>query len=260
VLAWNATDKEVLDSALSYNPANRTIVIVHGYTDSYDEMNWNGDMKDFILNIQNQVGGQIHGWCHKNVIGVDWRAGAQKPLYFQAVANTPIVGAIIAQFIQRLIRLYPEANNTPNNFTIVGQSLGAHVAGFVGKNLTGGGVKLRNIIGLDPAGPAFTEIPNSHRLGPSDASMVVVIHTDGGDAANSFGFSAPLGHYDFYPNGGSQQPGCEKQRSITNVLLDGLFPGLMDMIACNHRRATQFVQTNESLYTTAQSMAYACSR
>lgn len=40
--------------------------------------------------------------------------------------------------------------------------------------------------------------------------------------------------------------------------MDGLITGLTDTIACSHRRATLLVQFNESLLTTAQSMAYSC--
>ena len=64
--------------------------------------------------------------------------------------------------------------------------------------------------------------------------------------------------FSFFPNGGGDQPGCEKTRGISNILMDGLIQGLTDTIACSHRRATLLVQFNESLLTTAQAMAYSC--
>lgn len=92
-----------------------------------------------------------------------------------------------------------------NDVHIVGHSLGAHIAGYVGDNASR---KLGRITGLDPARPAF-EIPYlrdiEDRLDSTDASFVDVIHTCAGGA----GFLRPIGHADFYPNGGTfRQPGC----------------------------------------------------
>lgn len=92
-----------------------------------------------------------------------------------------------------------------DNIHILGHSLGAHIAGFVGSNLDG---KIARITGMDPARPDF-EAPHlrapKDRLDTSDAKFVDVIHTCAGTA----GFVRPLGHVDFYPNGGSfRQPGC----------------------------------------------------
>lgn len=58
--------------------------------------------------------------------------------------------------------------------------------------------------GLDPALPLFTEGNRDARLDRHDAQYVEVIHTCGG----YLGFAVPIGHVDFYPNGGSSQPGC----------------------------------------------------
>lgn len=63
--------------------------------------------------------------------------------------------------------------------------------------------------GLDPASPLFETISgvvdSEYRLDPTDAQFVDVIHTSG----TAFGFLAPLGHADFYPNNGKfPQPGC----------------------------------------------------
>lgn len=59
-------------------------------------------------------------------------------------------------------------------------------------------------IGLDPAGPYFSYTDPVVRLDPSDDRFVDVIHTDAG----LLGTSQNVGDVDFYPNGGSKQPGC----------------------------------------------------
>ena len=60
------------------------------------------------------------------------------------------------------------------------------------------------LTGLDPAGPFFTLVSSAYRLDDSDASYVDVIHTNEGQ----LGTSRRGGHIDFYPNGGTNQPGC----------------------------------------------------
>ena len=60
------------------------------------------------------------------------------------------------------------------------------------------------LTGLDPAGLYFTTVSSDFRLDESDASYVDVIHTDAG----VLGTNRRDGDVDFYPNGGSRQPGC----------------------------------------------------
>lgn len=78
-----------------------------------------------------------------------------------------------------------------------------------------GGTKRRRLdgAGLDPAYPYYQNTDESGHLDPSDGVFVDVIHTDSGELFNGtigagFSFSEPLGHIDFYPNGGHRQPGC----------------------------------------------------
>lgn len=102
-----------------------------------------------------------------------------------------------------------------NELTLVGFSLGAHIAGIAGKSVRFG--KINTIIGLDPAGPMFSIENPENRLDSTDAEYVECIHTN----SRLTGFGLPIGHADFYPNGGFHQPGC-----ITN--------------RCSHSRAALF--------------------
>jgi len=70
---------------------------------------------------------------------------------------------------------------------------------------------------LDPAEPHFADTETEVRLDPSDAEFVDVIHTDAAAfISGGFGIKQPVGHVDFYPNGGEIQPGCE------NAMFDSL--------------------------------------
>lgn len=114
-----------------------------------------------------------------------------------------LTGLAIAEFIYAL---YTDYNVHLEDFHVVGHSLGAHVAGYVGKavqNLTDG-LKIGRITGLDPAGFGFLS-DNETRMNEDDADVVVAIHTNGLGA----GIYRAVGTIDFYPNGGVlSQPGC----------------------------------------------------
>ena len=64
-----------------------------------------------------------------NVIVVVWAEGA-KDNYIRAVANTRVVGAVTANMI-KLLQM--SGGLTLENVHLVGHSLGAHVAGYVGE-------------------------------------------------------------------------------------------------------------------------------
>lgn len=57
---------------------------------------------------------------------------------------------------------------------------------------------------LDPAGPLFYLNTPNERVDSTDGVYVEVMHTNGGTQ----GFRDPIGHTDFFPNGGRSQPGC----------------------------------------------------
>lgn len=69
--------------------------------------------------------------------------------------------------------------------------------------------------GLDPAGPLFRENDINFRLDPGDAKYVDVMHT----STAGIGADQTVGHTEFFPNGGSDQPGCDSLLSKWTVFL-----------------------------------------
>lgn len=96
--------------------------------------------------------------------------------YLIAVANTRVVGAMTAFFINRLMNV-TEAK--AQDFHLIGHSLGSHVAGYAGARIQN--PKIGRITALDPAGPAFQSNDPDSRLDQTDATLVTAIHTDSGD-------------------------------------------------------------------------------
>lgn len=102
-------------------------------------------------------------------------------------------------------------------------------------------------------------MPTHVRLDSSDAIFVDVIHTNGGD--NNFGYigaEQPCGHLDFYPNGGSDQPGCDLSDTLLPINLD---PNLVieygsDVLFCSHSRSHELF--TESLVSVCQTTSYEC--
>ncbi|KAB5533258.1 hypothetical protein PHYPO_G00129710 [Pangasianodon hypophthalmus] len=170
-----------------------------------------------------------------NVLVVDWNRGAANFNYFTAVANTRHTAANITAFIHRMT----EEGACLDSIHLIGVSLGAHVAGFIGAMLGG---RVGRITGLDPAGPMFAGVPPEERLDPTDAQFVDVLHTD----MNSFGLRGVNGHIDFYANGGLDQPGCPKT----------IFAG-KSYFVCDHQRSVFLYLC--SLNRTCHLTAYPCS-
>ncbi|CAB3360981.1 Hypothetical predicted protein [Cloeon dipterum] len=170
-----------------FDAAKANKFVVHGFTDTTFE-GWALSIKDKFLDQED---------C--NVILVDWSVPAQGPLYNEAKANAKPVGEYVAQLHDFLA----SNGHSVGNSHCIGHSLGAHVCGFSGKASSTG--TLGRVTGMDPALPLFSYDDPSTRLASTDASYVDVIHT----CAGWLGFERPLGHADFYPNGGSfVQPGC----------------------------------------------------
>lgn len=144
-----ADDKDGIKKS-NFNPKWGTKFIIHGFIDT-PLSNWVSEMRDELIVRKNL-----------NVIVVDW-AGGSLPLYTQATANTRLVGLEIAHLIKKLQQ---EHDLRPEDVHVIGHSLGAHTAGYVGERVPG----LGRITGLDPAEPYFQGMGDQVRLDPSGRS------------------------------------------------------------------------------------------
>ncbi|XP_030755431.1 pancreatic lipase-related protein 3-like [Sitophilus oryzae] len=196
------------------SPDKDTKIIIHGWIENH-RRSWYKTIADEYLKI-NDI----------NFIEVDWENIARLP-YISSAKNLKFVGDEIVKFIA-------DMNLSAEKIHVIGHSLGAHVAGIVGKGiLEKSGLKLARISGLDPAGPYFRDplISSKDRLDKNDAEIVDAIHTDAG----FYGYESPIGTLDIYVNRGRRvQPGC----------LSDLTPkSLGEMLTtsfCSHARSTVY--------------------
>ncbi|KAM8806085.1 inactive pancreatic lipase-related protein 1-like [Eudromia elegans] len=222
----------------NFDASKITRFIVHGFNDK-GEQTWLSDMCKRMFTVEDV-----------NCICVDWKKGSTC-LYTQASNNIRVVGAEIAYFVNVLMNQF---GYSADKVHIIGHSLGAHVAGEAGKRRPGIG----RITGLDPAQPYFQDTPIEVRLDRSDAQFVDVIHTDTAPTIPNLGFgmSTPVGHLDFYPNGGIQMPGCARNTVSKSVDLDGIWQGTVDFMACNHLRS--YMYYSDSIIYPDGFLGFAC--
>jgi len=171
-----------------YSGARRTVVCTHGWN-SDGNTSWLTAMKNAFLDREDI-----------NVIVLDWGGCAQLANYNQAASNTRTVGAQTALVFQNLLR---QSGSAASRMWCTGHSLGSHVCGHAGMKMPTGS-KLGRVTGMDPAGPNFEgSSDKTIGLNPSSANFVDILHTD-----TEYGTLRDLGHIDFYPTGGRNQPGC----------------------------------------------------
>ncbi|KAK2720757.1 hypothetical protein QYM36_004589 [Artemia franciscana] len=197
---------------LNFDNGRKTKVIAHGWNQNGLDM-FVIEMKDALLSQGDY-----------NVISIDWGIDAASFDYFSSAYAVVDVGAYAASLVDSLV-----ANGANiKDFHVIGFSLGAHVAGAVGAAVSG---SVSRISGLDPALPSFSFTNTDRCLDPSDADFIDVIHTNSGPLfEGGLSFLDPIGHTDFFVNGGRVQPGCfDNVRSI-NDLISG----------CSHARAHQY--------------------
>ncbi|XP_014448031.1 lipase member H isoform X2 [Tupaia chinensis] len=142
------------------NVTKKTAFIVHGFRPTGSAPVWMGDLVEGLLSVEDM-----------NVVIVDWNRGATTVMYHYASSRTRKVATVLKEFIDRMLA----EGASLDDIYMIGVSLGAHIAGFVGAMYEG---QLGRITGLDPAGPLFNGRPPQDRLDPGDAQFVDVIHSD----------------------------------------------------------------------------------
>uniref|UniRef100_A0A3B3VCU9 Lipase, member Ia n=1 Tax=Poecilia latipinna TaxID=48699 RepID=A0A3B3VCU9_9TELE len=207
-----------------FNMSNPTTFIIHGFRPTGSPPLWLSNFTKWLLDRQDM-----------NVVVVDWNHGAANINYFKVVEKTYEVADNLTAFIN----IMQDHGASLSSIHLIGVSLGAHISGFVGAKLNS---SIGRITALDPAGPTFTDKPPEQRLDPTDAQFVDALHTD----IDFLGFRAPLGHIDFYPNGGTDQPGCPK----TVLSPSGYFK-------CDHQRSVFLFM--DTINDSCPSRAFPCS-
>ncbi|XP_029038589.2 pancreatic triacylglycerol lipase-like [Osmia bicornis bicornis] len=199
---------ETVDLVPLFNESEPVTCYIHGHSENVDGYS-TLSVVDGLLNYTNV-----------NTLALDYRKIAGLPYPF-SVAKIAALGKVVAKVIDQIV----EAGVDRKKIHIIGHSLGAQLAGYIGRNVI---ASLPRITGLDPAGPLYYAI-NPH-LSASDADFVDIIHTDAG----FFGLALATGTVDFFPNRGSRpQPGCT---------VSGLLKG-QDELCSHHRSYLYYVES-----------------
>lgn len=172
-----------------FDITKQTKIIIHGYKDSSQS------------SVSQDLAEAYKEKKIFNVLLVDAEEMMNKG-YVLSVHNARLVGKRLANLLANLETFGANADD----FHLLGISLGAHIAGWAGKYYRQYKRRsLGRITGLDPAGPCFSYAYADQRLDKSDAMYVDIVHSN----RLIQGVIEPLGHADFYINGGGPiQPGC----------------------------------------------------
>jgi hypothetical protein len=207
----------------AYVSSRRTVFMTHGWNQNGGD-SFLTDMKNAFLDREDI-----------NAVIVDWGGGAQVLNYNKASSNTRSVGAYTALVFQRLLQV---SGSQSARMWCAGHSLGSHVCGHTGMKMPTN-QRLGRITGMDPAGPNF-ETNSDKRIGlnPTAATFVDILHTD----SDELGTRRDIGHVDFYPSGGADQPGCILRDFFRNEdveMWDDETP--VQYSLCSHARSNLFL-------------------
>ncbi|XP_025161589.1 phospholipase A1 member A-like [Harpegnathos saltator] len=174
------------------NPNRKTVLYIHGYKENLQKNTVRMVVQAYLIRSDH------------NIIALSY-AELVNGTYRNAIKNIDPIAKAVASVLNNM----SETGFNTENLHIVSISLGAHVAGRIGRNVVNasiGNFTVPRITGLDPAGPNFNDYPELC-LSSSDARFVDIIHTDQG----YYGINLNRGTVDFFPNGGYRlQPGCQR--------------------------------------------------
>ncbi|XP_076392489.1 phospholipase A1 VesT1.02-like [Megachile rotundata] len=166
-----------------FDPKIPTIFVTHGWSNSHQSQSCIY-VRDAYLQ---------HG--EYNVILIDWSAVSMGTY---ASVTSQVVP--VSQYIARMIDFLGTQGVDSSNITVIGHSVGAHIAGlssYYAKK------KANYVVGLDPSAPYFYNKSRDSQISKYDATYVQVIHT-----SSVAGISDRIGDVDFYVDGALQQNGC----------------------------------------------------
>ena len=122
----------------NFNRNRPTRILVHGW------------FEDDTSDISTATSAELLDYQDFNVIFIDWSEGSRTLNYIGAANRVPTVGTFIASYVDFL---HENGMIAFNRLTVIGFSLGAHIAGHSGKRVRRG--RINSILGLDPAGKFF---------------------------------------------------------------------------------------------------------
>lgn len=114
-----------------YNPNRPTRVLIHGF------------LEDDSADIKVETAAELLRYYDFNVLFIDWSEGSRTINYFAAAGRVPTVGQFTASYLDFL---HEHSLLNFNRLSVIGFSLGAHIAGTVGKNTRRG--RVQYIVGL----------------------------------------------------------------------------------------------------------------
>uniref|UniRef100_A0A670Y9H5 Lipase H n=1 Tax=Pseudonaja textilis TaxID=8673 RepID=A0A670Y9H5_PSETE len=115
-------DEHNITTSTHFNVTKNIVVIIHGYRFTGSPPIWIDTIKNLLLEKQDF-----------NIIIVDWNRGATTVNYFSAVSSAKKVVPILTHLIDQML----ENDVAVDSIYMIGVSLGAHIAGFVGKTYNG---------------------------------------------------------------------------------------------------------------------------